>query len=84
MPFEWNNFIVTTKEELVPNWFNSEKTLYDIIWRYRNKPNGIKRVQLGGNGRLMLIDFDTLPAEIKHGLGDPRQIKHVFEKTLPG
>jgi len=43
-------------------------------------PTGPKRVQLGGNGRVMLIDFDTLPVHIQHGLGDPRQVKHVLEQ----
>jgi hypothetical protein len=80
MPFEWNNFIVVTKDELVPNWYNSASTLYDLIQRYRNKPCGIKRVQLGGNGRIMLIDFDTLPAYIQHCLGDPRQAGHSLDK----
>jgi hypothetical protein len=79
MPFEWNNLVVVTKEELVPNWF-SWHNLRTIIDRYKDKPTGPKRVQLGGNGRMMLIDFDSLPSHVQHGLGDPRQIKHVFEK----
>jgi hypothetical protein len=79
MPHEWNNLMVVTKDELVPNWFtwtNLKVTLH----RYQDKPTGPKRVQLGGNGRMMLIDFDTLPSHIQHGLGDPRQVVHVFEK----
>lgn len=79
MPHEWNNFIVVTKEELVPNWYTWHN-LRTIIDRYRDKDHGIKRVQLGGNGRIMLIDFDTLPSHIKYALGDPRDVKHVFEK----
>jgi hypothetical protein len=79
MPFEWNNLIVVTKDELVPNWY-SWNNLRTIIDRQKGKEYGIKRVQLGGNGRVMYIDFDTLPSHIQHGLGDPRLVKHVFEK----
>ncbi len=79
MIFEWNGLIVVTKEALVPNWY-SWRNLRAAIDRYKNSPVGIKRVQLGGNGRVMLIDFDTLPAHIQHGLGDPRNVKHVLEQ----
>ncbi len=79
MPHEWNDKIVVTKEELVPklySWPNLKQTIH----RYQAKPTGIKRVQLGGNGRPMLIDFDTLPLHVQHVLGDPRQVSHPLEK----
>ena len=78
MPFDWNNILVVTKDELVPNWY-SWHSLRTTIDRYKDKPHGIKRVQLGGNGRVMLIDFDSLDTNIQHGIGDPRQVNHVLE-----
>ncbi len=81
MPFHWNNILVVTKEELVPAWYNSLSTLKSTISRYKdNKHFGVKRVQLGGNGRQMLISFDSLPAHIKEGLGDPRKCGHILER----
>ncbi|MDP9076268.1 MAG: hypothetical protein M3O71_02495 [Bacteroidota bacterium] len=79
MPHEWNSRIVVTKEELVPNWYSSHN-LRTTIDRYKDRPIGIKALQRGGNGRIALYDFDTLPSHIQHGLGDPRDVKHVFEK----
>jgi hypothetical protein len=80
MPHAWNNLIVVTKEELVPAWYNSMNSLSKSIYRYQNFPYGIKRVQLGGNGRQMLIDFDSLPMNIQEGLGDPRKLNHILER----
>jgi len=79
MPFEWNNMLVVTKDELVPTWF-SWHNLSITLNRYLDKPYGIKRVQLGGNGRQLLISFDSLPKEIQDGLGDPRKCNHILEK----
>ncbi|HTK20412.1 MAG TPA: hypothetical protein VL442_12880 [Mucilaginibacter sp.] len=79
MPFEWSGHIAVSKDELVPTFFSWEN-LQKILTRYKNKDTGIKRLQLGGNGRQMLIDFDTLPAHIKHALGDPRDEQHPLEK----
>jgi hypothetical protein len=79
MPFEYYNKIVVTKAELVPNWYNGN-TLQSIIERYKDKPFGIKRVQIGGNGRPMLIDFDSLPQDVQKGIGDPRKVGHILER----
>jgi hypothetical protein len=79
MPFEYLNKIVVTKSELVPNWYTSSN-LDQIIYRYADKPWGIKRVQIGGNGRPMLVDFDTLPKDIQTALGDPRKVGHIMER----
>lgn len=80
MPYSWNNILVVTKEELVPNWYNKENTLYSEIRRYAKAEYGIKRVQLGGNGRQMLISFDSLPSTIQDGIGDPRKLNHILER----
>lgn len=80
MPHEWNNIIVVTKEELIPSWFNTWSSLKATLHRYSQKPYGIKRVQLGGNGRQLLIAFDSLPEHIQNGLGDPRKVNHILER----
>lgn len=76
MPHQWGNILVVTKDELVPAYFNTLETLQQNVWRYKDKPFGIKQVQKGGNGRQMLIDFDSLSKEIQESIGDPRKMKH--------
>lgn len=78
MPHEWNNLLVVTKDELSPwyNW-NSLKT---TIQRYKDKPWGIKRAATGHNGSQMLVIFDSLPAHIQEGLGDPRKCDHILSR----
>ncbi len=68
MPHYWNNILVVNKEELVPAWWNSPNTLYSELQRHKDKSYGIKRAQLGGNGRQLLIAFDSLPREIQDGM----------------
>mgnify|MGYP006201634885 CR=1 FL=1 len=80
MPYTWsNNKIAVEIEELVPRWWNSLNSFYSEIQRYKDKPYGIKRLQLGGNGRKALVDFDTLPKEIQATLGDPRKVGNPLE-----
>src|SRR3569833_1553365 len=78
MPHMWNNLLVVTKEELVPSFF-TDASLSKTIARYQDKDYGIKRVQLGGNGRQMLINYDTLPKEVKNAIPDTRKVNHVLE-----
>lgn len=78
MPHNWNDIVVVTSEELLP-WYKFE-TLKKNVTRYSGKSYGIKKVQLGGNGRQMLISFDSLPGHIKEALGDPRKVSHILEK----
>ncbi|WP_312388732.1 hypothetical protein [Chryseobacterium sp.] len=80
MPHQWGNILVVTKDELVPLYYNSLKTLQKDVWRYKDLPYGIKQVQKGGNGRQMLIDFDSLSKEIKDSIGDPRIMEHPMIK----
>lgn len=80
MPHLWNNVLVVTKEELVPIWFTSQEVLSINIDRYKEKTYGIKRVQLGGNGRQMLISYDSLQPHIQTALGDPRKCDHILER----
>ena len=80
MPYLFTNKKVAVElDKLVPNFWNNIASLQQELYRYQNKPFGIKRLQLGGNGRKMLIDFDTLPAKVQNDLGDPRKENHPLE-----
>lgn len=79
MPHIHNDLVVVTKDELVPafyTWPNLKVTIY----RYVGKPYGIKKIQLGGNGRQMLVLYDSLSGNIKEALGDPRKVSHCLER----
>ncbi|MDR2238179.1 MAG: hypothetical protein LBE92_18805 [Chryseobacterium sp.] len=76
MPIHWGSTLAVTKDELVPAYFSTLDALQKKIQRYRDLPFGIKQVRKGGNGRQMLIDFDSLPKEIQDSLGDPRKMQH--------
>ncbi|MAS19041.1 MAG: hypothetical protein CMF34_02000 [Leeuwenhoekiella sp.] len=79
MPHVWNDILVVTKEELVPDFFTAGN-LSKTCKRYENKSYGLNRVQLGGNGRQLLIEFDSLPKDIQKKIGDPRKSDHILEK----
>ncbi|WP_329804886.1 hypothetical protein [Flavobacterium facile] len=80
MPYLFsNNKVAVEQEELVPRFWKQLGSLQKEMQRYKNKPFGIKRLQLGGNGRKMLIDFDTLHANIQEALGDPRKTNNPLE-----
>jgi hypothetical protein len=80
MPHTWNNILVVTVDELVPRCYSTINTLKSNLQRYANKSYGIKKVCIGGNGRQMLIDFDSLSSEIRDAIGDPRKCDHILEK----
>ena len=80
MPYIFLNKIVAVElEELVPRFWNSLSSLQQELHRYKEKPFGIKRLQPGGNGRKLLIDFDSLTAVIQDTLGDPRKADHPLQ-----
>ena len=80
MPYLWtNNKVAVEIDELVPKFWNQYETLKKELYRYKDKPYGIKRLQLGGNGRKMLVDFDSLKDEIQEALGDPRKVDNPLE-----
>jgi len=79
MPFEFNNTLVVRYEELVPTFFPSYDALAKRIQRYEKKDYGIKAVQRGGNGRELLISFDSLDKDVRDAIGDPRKAKHLLE-----
>lgn len=78
MPHEFNNQLVVTADEIIP-WYRTLDNLKQSVSRYKDKTHGIKKVQSGGNGRPMLIAFDSLPHEIRTSLGDPRKHNHQLE-----
>jgi hypothetical protein len=80
MPYQYsNNEIAVELEELVPSFWNTLNSLQKEIQRYRDKPFGIKRLQVGGNGRKLLVDFDTLKPNVQEALGDPRRVDNPLE-----
>lgn len=81
MPHEYEKKIVVTKEELVPDFFPTEKALYQKLWRDQEKTYGIKRADRGGGlNRRLLVDFDTLPKDWRDVIGDPRHLDSGMEK----
>ena len=81
MPYLWlHNKVAVEVEELVPKYWNVLKSLQSAISRSEGKPYGVKKLQSGGNGRRLLIDYDTLPKEIQEALGDPRKAGHLLER----
>ena len=80
MPYLYSNKKVAVElDELVPKFWNLYSSLKMELHRYKEKPFGIKRLQVGGNGRKLLIDFDSLTATIQDALGDPRKADHPLE-----
>ncbi|SDE08475.1 hypothetical protein [Riemerella columbipharyngis] len=76
MPHLWGNILVVTVDELVPKYYKTYDALKKAIQRYSKLPYGIKKVQSGGNGRRLLINFETLPKAMQDSIGDPRKMKH--------
>lgn len=68
--------ICDSTEELWNNWESLKKQ----ITRDAHKPYGIKKIATGGNGRKVLIDYDTLPKEVQKHIEDPRQVSHILER----
>jgi hypothetical protein len=81
MPFLYeNNKVAVEMEELVPRFWNHLKSLQSELSRYKDRSFGIKRLQVGGNGRRLLVDFDSLKPEYQDALGDPRKVDHPMQK----
>jgi hypothetical protein len=80
MPHLYNNMAVLTLDELVPRFYQNDKSVSNACRRNERRGHGIRRVQLGGNGRQMLIDYDSLPSHIREHFRDPRQVDHILER----
>lgn len=80
MPINWDNKKVAVEpSELIPLFWNTLSALQKQLKRDEDKSYGIKRLQLGGKGRRLLIDFDSLPKTVQEKLGDPRKVNHPLE-----
>lgn len=76
-----NITVGVTREELIPKYWSCWNSLRSELARYKKKPYGIKRAQKGGGrGRIVLIDFDTLPNHIQQELIDPRKVDNILER----
>ncbi|MDR1646032.1 MAG: hypothetical protein LBS05_09495 [Tannerellaceae bacterium] len=81
MPYEWNNKIVVTKDELIPGFFPSWDALKLKLFRDAKKSTGIRRARQGkGLNNELLIDYDTLPPAIRNQIPDPRKVDCIMEK----
>lgn len=79
MPHFLGDILVVNKEELVPLFYKKLQSLQQQLYRYKDKDYGPKRAMLGGNGRELLVQFDTLPKKIQKQLHDPRKLDHILE-----
>ncbi|HOR57877.1 MAG TPA: hypothetical protein PLV82_04480 [bacterium] len=75
-----NNKVVVTLEELVPEHWPSYSALQSALYRAEKRGYGPQRVMLGGNGRELLVDFDTLPRRKRERFKDPRVYEHILEE----
>lgn len=80
MPIIIGNLVAVTKDELIERKLYTEASLSKTIQRYKEKPFGLKRVMIGGNGRQLLVNFDTLPGDYQRAIGDPRKVEHIMER----
>lgn len=80
MPHYFNNILVVTQEELVPTFYPKIEYLSKMIGLSEKRGYGLKKEQAGGNGRKLLVNFDSLPDHIKTQLDDPRRSLHVLER----
>lgn len=78
MPKLLGEILTVTVEELVPLCYNKYGSLAKALKRYEDKPYGIKRAMLGGNGRELLVVFDSLPKKYQQLIGDPRKADHIL------
>ncbi|QYS86336.1 hypothetical protein JJC03_15660 [Flavobacterium oreochromis] len=80
MPFEYSHNVVAVEiEELVPRFWSKSKSLYQELWRYKEKPYGIKRIENAFLNGIPLINFDSLKPEYQEALGDPRKVNHPLD-----
>lgn len=81
MPHIWNNILAVTYEELVPEHFATKKYLSVRLSRAKKRGYGIKKIREGkGKNSPALIEFDSLPENVKLELGDPRKTGHILEE----
>ncbi|MFD2566108.1 hypothetical protein [Pseudotenacibaculum haliotis] len=80
MPEFLGDILVVSKDELIPKFWSCYNSLKTELRRYKEKPYGIKRASLGGNGRKLLIKYDSLPKRVQDQIKDLRKSDHILEK----
>ncbi|MDX1350240.1 MAG: hypothetical protein R3279_08335 [Putridiphycobacter sp.] len=78
MPKIYGHKVGVFKEELIPLVAPSYDALQKKLKRYEDKQYGMKRLPngYGGNGRNLLVDYDTLEDHYKAVIPDPRESEH--------
>lgn len=71
--------VAVTYEELVPQHFPTYNALKLALYRSEKRGYGLQRLMRGGNERQLLVDFDSLPRQIKESFKDPRVAEHPLE-----
>ncbi len=77
--FTHNNILVVTYDELVPRFYKSVISLSAVLTRDTKRGYGMRKLNNGGGGHIVLIEFDSLPSAIKNQIEDPRKGLHVLE-----
>jgi hypothetical protein len=80
MPEYHNNTLVVTYDELIPELMSYE-ALKKALTRAKKRKYGITTLQRGGGlNHKSLILFDSLPANIREKLDDPRRAAHPLDQ----
>lgn len=87
MPHFWKNntddeILVVTYDELVPEFYSSVNSIKNVVSRAQRRGYGLRKVKNGGGrGELAtaLIEYDSLPNNIKEQIADPRKGLHILE-----
>lgn len=79
MPHYFSNVLVVTEAELVPEFYSTMEVLWATASRDKRRGFGLRKVQGGGNGRQLLVEFDSLPSATQDAIGDPRKGLHPME-----
>lgn len=66
-------------DELVPRFYKTVVSLSAVVSRDEKRGYGLRRISRGHNTGRALIEFDSLPAEIRDKIGDPRLEKNAVE-----
>ncbi len=79
MPQILGDKVAVSKAELIgPGLFPSYQALAKKLKRDEEPVWGIKRITSGGNGRQLLVDYDTLPQRYQQHIPDPRVKDHIL------
>lgn len=71
--------MVVSYEELVPRFYKTVRSLSTILRRSEKRGYGLRRISRGHNSGRALIEYDSLPAEIRDALEDPRKERHPID-----